>query len=138
MRGAYVRCNFLGSEDTSRSIAAENIDIIADEANGAGGTVILASALPLRLVRILSFHSLCVIFIQGAAFDETGIIENFFSGKRDVMLGKTHPSLKSPLMLTRLDHVASAVIHANHSMIRTTLNLRAFDCVANCIPLAKP
>jgi hypothetical protein len=71
MRGAYVICNFLGSEDTSRSTAAENIDIIADEADGAGGTVILASAFASTLgANPFVPLAVCHFFIRGAAFED--------------------------------------------------------------------
>jgi hypothetical protein len=37
------------------------------------------------------------------------------------------------LVLVRLDHVASRIINANHSIVRAAVMLRAADCIADRI-----
>jgi hypothetical protein len=41
-------------------------------------------------------------------------------------------------VLVRLDHVASVIVNANHSIVRPTVMLRVADCIAHCIRLAVP
>jgi hypothetical protein len=40
-----------------------------------------------------------------------------FSGKEDVMRGKTLPLFELASVLVRLDHVARLIVNANHSMM---------------------
>jgi hypothetical protein len=41
-------------------------------------------------------------------------------------------------VLGRFGHVASIMVNANHSIMRTAVKLRVVDCVANCVWLAIP
>jgi hypothetical protein len=40
-----------------------------------------------------------------------------FSGKRDVVRGKTSPLFEIALVLVCLDHIASIVVNANHGIM---------------------
>jgi hypothetical protein len=100
MRGADVRCNFLRSEDTNRSIAAENIDIIADEADGAGGGVIPASAFA-----AFGANSFTPFFMRKLLHNGNDALKACTVASPPLLLFEIAP------VLVRFDHVASHVYH---------------------------
>ena len=127
MRGADVRCNFLRSEDTSGSIAAENIDIIADEADGAGGGVIPASAFA-----AFGANSFTPFFMRKLLHNGNDALKGCTVASPPLLL------FEIALVLVRFHHGARFILNANHCIMRAAAKLGIVNGIRDCIRPSVP
>jgi hypothetical protein len=51
-------------------------------------------------------------------------------------VSRPSPLFELARVLVRLDHIASVIVNANHSIMRTGSKLGVTDCIADCVRLA--
>ena len=71
------------------------------------------------------------------AFFELGLIP-VFCKRLNVRWSHGAWRFEIPVVLVRLDHIASSIVNANDSIMRSTAVLRVIDCVADCVWLSIP
>jgi len=52
--------------------------------------------------------------------------------------GRHSPLFELARVLVRLDYIASIIVNANDGVMRSAVELRIIDCVADCVRLAIP